>query len=699
MNRFFYPKSVVVIGVSASPNNMGRLIVQNLIDKGFGGQIHAVGVHGGIVFDIPIHQRIQQINSPLDMAVILTPAATVPGLVEECGRAGIRRVIIESGGFSELSPDRKDLENELLEAAKKYDIRFIGPNCIGVFNSENGLATPFFMAQNHFEKGNVSVVAQSGGVCLSYMQSLSFDAVYFNKAVSIGNKLNVDESDLLEYLAKEDQGTKIICMYLESIKNGRRFLDIARQSTKPIIVHKAGIGNAGAMTAASHTAALSADDKVVSAAFEQAGIIRVHTMVAMMDLVKILQLPPMKGKNLSIVSRSGGHAVIAADTAEHFGFDLPVLPPEELLKIQKYVRGGVINLRNPLDLGDLFDLSVYEAIVRDILGKKEIDGMVLVHGYQEEEKEASRRFLCLVRKLSDTYQKPVALCLMIDDLEAGYLRRNLDYPFFKNPEQGAWALSVSHKVFNHQQTLPKRHPVHEPISGYGQACSLIKQAAAEKRHLNQAEGFDILKSYHIPVPAYQRVRTLAEATAAADEIGYPVVLKADLSNVLHKTEAGGVWLNLGDPQAVSTAFLTMERSLSAMLAPGESFAALVMAQAPEGGQEVMFGMKQDSTFGPTLLFGMGGVWAELLEDVSLRVAPVERFDVEAMVREIRGYKLLAGARGKMPKDIDWLVDHLFKFSRLAEEVGGIKEIDFNPVMIYPEGGGGVGCEIYLGLTY
>ena len=257
MKKFFYPKSVVVIGVSESLDNMGRMIVQNLIRKGFAGRIHAVGPRGGTVFDLPIHTHVNSIKSPLDMAIILTPALTVPALVRECGSVGIRRVIIESGGFSEFTSDRKDLEEELLAAAKEYDIRFIGPNCIGVFNSENGLATPFILAQAPFGKGNVSIVAQSGGVCLSYMESLSFDAVYFNKVVSVGNKLNVDESDVLEYLVNEDDTTKIICMYLEGIKDGRRFLKIARNSTKPIIVHKAGIGNAGAVTAASHTAALS----------------------------------------------------------------------------------------------------------------------------------------------------------------------------------------------------------------------------------------------------------------------------------------------------------------------------------------------------------------------------------------------------------------------------------------------------------
>lgn len=685
MEKFFYPKSVAVIGVSESPNNMGRMIVHNLIEKGFTGRIHAVGPRGGTVFGRPIHRHVADIDTPSDMAVILTPALTVPDLVRECGRAGIRRIVIESGGFSEFSGERKDLEEELVAAAKEYDIRFIGPNCVGVFNSENGLATPFILAQAPFGAGNVSVVAQSGGVCLSYMESLSFDAVYFNKVVSVGNKLDVDESDILDYLVNQDDSTKIICMYLEGIKDGRRFINIARNSSKPIIVHKAGIGNAGAVAAASHTAALSSDDNVVSAAFEQAGIIRVHTMMAMMDLVKILQLPPMRGKNLSIVSRSGGHAVIAADTAEHFGFELPSLPSEELAKIQKYVRGGVINLRNPLDLGDLFDLSVYEAIVQDILSMEGIDGMVLVHGYQEPDKEASRRFLGVVRGLSDKYQKPVALCLVVDDLEAGYLRQNLDYPFFKSPEQGAWALSTSYRIYHHRKT---HQPITPPVTNTNieKAQSLLERAMAEKRHPSQAECFDMLKLYGLPVPPYQKVRTAADASEVADQIGFPVVVKADLSNILHKTEVGGVRLNLSSPEEVAIAFEEMERKLTGYLAPKEAFSALVMKQAADNGQEVMFGVKRDPTFGLTMLFGMGGVLAELLDDVSIRMAPLTRSDVVDMVRGIRGYKVLVGARGSEPKDIDALVNDILKLSRLAQDLSDIKEIDLNPVMIYPKGG-------------
>jgi len=684
MKGFFYPKSIVVIGVSEKPKNMGRVIVHNLILKGFSGQVHAVGPGGGTVLGRPIRKHVRDIEFPLDMAVILTPAAIVPGLVRECGEAGIRRIVIESAGFSELSSERKGLEAELLATAEAYGIRFIGPNCIGLFNTENGLATSFTLTTTPFNEGKVSIVAQSGGVAGTYMEFLAFDAVYFNKVMSVGNKLNVDESDLLDYLVNEDDGTEIICMYLEGIKDGRRLMEIARSSPKPIIVHKSGIGRAGAASAASHTAALSSDDKVVSAAFKQAGIIRVHTAAAMIDLVKILQLPPMTGRNLAIVSRAGGHAVIAADTAEHFGFELPPFPPEDLAKIRKHVRGGVINLRNPLDLGDLFDLSIYEEIARGVLSNENIHGMVLVHTYGEADRQGSRHFIGVVKKLSARYNKPVALCLMIDDQEAGYLKQNLGLPFFKSPEEGVWALSASYRAHSFRQQKRPYTPAVKSVDTLP-VRTILERAAAENRNPSQAECFDILRLYDIPVPEYRSARTAAEASAAAGHVGPPVVLKVDVPSILHKSDVGGVVLNLSNPEAVASAFEDMHTRLAPIMAPREQFAALVMKQAESDGQEVIIGVKQDQTFGPTLLFGMGGVLAELLEDVSLRVVPVDRSDLMGMVREIRGYKVLTGARGSAPKDIDSLVDALLKLSQLAQDFDQIREIDLNPVMNYTEG--------------
>lgn len=684
MKRFFYPQSIVVIGVSEKPSNMGRMIVQNLIENGFTGQVRSVGPNGGVVQGRPIRKSVKDISFPLDMAVILTPAAIVPGLMRECGEVGIRRIVIESAGFSEFSSDLRSLEEELLAVAEEFGIRFIGPNCLGVLNTENGLATPFNLETNVFKRGKISIVAQSGGVAKTYMDFLALEGAYINKLTSVGNMLNVDESDLLDYLVHEDEGTDIICMYLEDIRGGRRFIEIAKKSAKPIIVHKSGVGKVGAASAASHTAALAADDEVVSAAFKQAGIIRVRSTAEIVDFGKIFQLPPMKGRNLAIVSRSGGHGVIAADTAEHFGFEFPPFPPKDLEKIRQHVRAGVVNLRNPLDLGDLFDLTVYEEIVKMVLANEQFHGMILVHGYGEVEKERSRRFVRMVQELGERYQKPVVICLLVTDKESVYLKQNLRFPFFKSPERGVQALSISYQHHQFQQHRQEIEPDIETGDSVP-ARAIIEQVISESRRPSQAECFEVLKLYHIPVPEYRAIRTAREASEAAKEIGLPVVLKIDVLSMLHKSDVGGVILDLGTPEAAAAAFAQMQDRLADVLAPNESFAALVMKQAKMTGQEVIFGVKQDPTFGPALLFGMGGVLAELIEDVSLRVAPLDRNDILEMVQEVRGYKVLAGTRGSEPRDINSLVEILMKLFRLAQDIQEIKEIDLNPVMSYPDG--------------
>ena len=684
MKGFFYPKSVVVIGVSEKSTNMGRMIVKNMITKGFTGQVHAVGPTGGVILGRPIRKSVKEITFDMDLAVMLTPAHTIPELVRECGKCGIRRIVIESAGFTELSPDRKSLEEELLNIAREYRIRFIGPNCIGLVNTENGLSTPFVAVSTQFEAGKVSVISQSGGVALNYMDALAFEGVNFNKVTSIGNKLDVDETELLDYLVNQDDGTEVICIYLEGLKNGRKLIEIARASTKPIIVHKSGIGKAGAASAASHTGSMASDDKIVSTAFKQAGIIRVRSTGMMMDLVKIFELPPMKGSNLAIVSRSGGHGVIAADTAEHFEFNLPPFPQKEIELIKKHVRGGVVDLRNPLDLGDLFDLSIYEEIAQQILSNERIHGLVLVHGYSEAEREASRRFMGLVKELSETQQKPVALCLNIDDEETAYLRRNFDFPFYTSPEEGTLALNVSYRTYLY-------HEAHKSFTPYVKmvdtvpVSKILDRAKAENRNPSQAECFEILKCYDFPVPKYRSAKKEDEAAAAAEVIGFPVVLKVDVPSIVHKSDIGGVMMNLNNTDAVVDAFEQLQARLQSHLKTGEEFATIVMKQADLDGQEVIIGIKQDATFGPVVLFGLGGIFAELIEDVSLRVLPVDRTDVVEMIHEIRGYEALAGMRGSAPKDIDSLADQLLNLSQVAQDFHQVKEVDLNPLISYESG--------------
>ena len=343
MEQFFYPKSVAVIGVSNTPDNLGRNIVNNLMEFQFSGEIYSVGPKGGVLFGQKIYPEISQVPGEIDLAVILTPAPTVPNILDQCGRKGIRLAIIESGGFREFSRERTQLEGEILEVARKYGLRFIGPNGIGNINMENGLCLPFMHLNREMRLGHISILAQSGGVGLSYLGFLASENIGVNKFVSMGNKLNVDENDLLEYLI-QDAGTEVICLYLEGLSDGRRLMELISASPKPVLIHKSNTGPSSARIAFSHTAAMLSDNKVVDAAFQQAGAIRVQDFEEVINYLKIMTLPRLRGNRLAVISRSGGHAVVAADACSKYGFDLPAFPRSFLAEFEKHFRASVITL-------------------------------------------------------------------------------------------------------------------------------------------------------------------------------------------------------------------------------------------------------------------------------------------------------------------------------------------------------------------
>jgi acyl-CoA synthetase (NDP forming) len=380
MRGFFYPRSMVVIGVSDAPDNLARGIVLNLHRFGFAGPVHLVGSRAGALGRRPIHATLEEVEGELDLAVILTPARSVPGILDACGRRGIRRVVIETGGFAELGAEGLALSAELVAIAARHGIRFIGPNGVGAMNFLNGCVLPFAPIEPGLRRGGVSIIAQSGGVGLCYVRLAGNEQVGVAKAVSVGNKLNVDENDLLEHLLGDPE-TRAVVLYLESLTDGRRFMEIARGADKPIFVHKANLGCLSHTIAASHTAALAGDDVVVDAALRQVGVVRFTSEATLLCHLRLLPLPRLRGNRLAILSRSGGHAVIAADACEREGFALTDFPASFIDEVQGHYRAKVIRLGNPLDLGDLFDFDVYGQIARQTLALPDVDGLVFIHTY------------------------------------------------------------------------------------------------------------------------------------------------------------------------------------------------------------------------------------------------------------------------------------------------------------------------------
>ncbi len=685
MRDFFYPKSIAVVGVSERPGNLARAIVNNLHEFSFDGIIYLVGPRGGIQFGRRIYKSISDIPDSVDLAVILTPAGTVPSILDECGAKGIRRAVIQSAGFGEYSEKGKTLEQEIKEIAKRHSIRFIGPNGIGVMNLKNGLVVPFTPFQDIFKRGGISLISQSGGVGISYMNLLASENLAVSKFVSIGNKTDVDENDLLEYLL-EDEDTSIICMYLESISDGRRLMNTARKAKKPILLHKSGIGDLSRDIAASHTAALASDDEVVDAALRQVGIARFCDSETLLDYLKVLPLPRLAGNNLAVVSRSGGHAVMAADACDLAGFSLAPFPASFVADIEKHFRASVIKLTNPLDLGDLFDLDVYIQIVRETLAQPEVDGLVFLHTYvSQTEGDASRKLFETLTDLPAECGKPVVTCVATDTHELSYLKQNYDLPLFTDPLQAVTALSLA-RDFRHDvevgfPSLPPGLDVDKE-----RVRTVLNLCRDENRNPLLLESLDILDAYGIPVISSRLVESEEEAVSAAEEFGYPVTLKIVSEQISHKSDIGGVQLNLRSAEVVRNAYAEMMEKIREHAPEAKVRSALVQPMAKPG-SELILGGKQDKQFGPVVLVGMGGIFVEIFSEVSRRIAPISRAEAHKMIMDLKAAPVLMGARGSKPRDIDTVVEGILRLSQLLSDYPEISEIDINPFRVFSKGCG------------
>ena len=678
---------MVVIGVSERSDNLARAIVENLFEFQFNGEIFLVGKKGGILFGRRICTSMEDLRQGIDVAVILTPATTVPEILESCGQKGIRWAIIETGGFREYSEEGAQLEDEILEIARRWGIRIVGPNGIGIMNVHNGFVVPFVKLRGGpIGKGKISILAQSGGVLLTYANLLTSANVGLSKIVSIGNKMDLNEIDYLHYLIQDPQ-TEIIGLYLESLERGRELMDIARSTSKPIILHKANTGEGSRHIAKLHTAALANDDRVVEAALRQVDIIRTKDFRSFVNAVKILSLPPIKGKNLVIISRSGGIGVVAADSAERHGFRL--LPPDKNLqeRFHSFFRAKVIQPTNPLDLGDLFNFDLYTNILEQVLKFPMVDGILFMHGATGEEKEPSRRFIQAVKDLSIQYQKPVALQYNTDEQELAYIKKALDYPIFTEPEDALTALAISRDHYRKLNILKEKPPFF-PVNR-SQAEYLLQRARREQRDLLLPEAFEVLQAYGIPVADYQVVQGKGDLQKAMEELGKPVALKVVSPEISHKSDVGGVMLNLNDFSQAEKAYEKMNS-----LNEGKVAGVLVQKMVLEG-KEVILGAKRDPSFGPVVLFGLGGIYVEILKETSLRVAPINRSESEEMISETKGSDIFKGLRGEQPLDTEALVESLLRLSQLVTDFPEIEGVDINPVKVLEKGAIAVDARILL----
>jgi len=688
MEKLFYPQSIAIIGLSSKTNNIPRLILENLLRWGYRGRIFGVNPKSDElnVSGIKMYKEIEDLPEVPDLAACLIPARFVPESVDKCGKFGIRHMAILSGGFSEFGEGGQKLSEVLLNTARKHNIRFVGPNALATANTANGLCLPFIPTYPP-ARGGMSMITQSGGVGLMLWNLLADENVGMAKFVSIGNKLDLDETNFLEYLI-EDHDTSIICMYLESMSNGHRLVEIAKKSQKPIVVYKSNTTSAGARAALSHTASLGSDEAVIDAAFEEAGIIRIYNYGDLVAVAKAFELPPMRGNRIMVMSPAGGFAVIGADLCEKAGFEF-AHPGEDFYKsLSKFSNAGVIRFSNPLDMGDIYDSRMVAHAVYELMHNDSIDGAIYI-GQRPKMPEGQSVFrdMFLADLSKETYGsilssgKPLGVCLYG---LSGYLhtvKEQTNFPIFNNPEEMVRALSFQRNWHARKQTgtdaLPKTSSIDKE--------RLRKWIGAHGKVIGE-ESLEFLNQCGIPVSASVIAKDEKEAVRAAKQIGFPVVMKVVSPDALHKTDAGGVILGVKDEDEVKKYFARIRENLEAYKR-GARFEGVRIQKMAREGYDMFIGGKFDQSFGPVVIFGFGGIYVEVFKDIRICLCPSNTFSVGKKVRSLQSYAILKGSRGMKPADIDGYVDTIVKVSHILAEFTEIKELDINPLRLYKDGAG------------
>ncbi len=688
MEKIFCPQSIAIIGLSAKTNNIPKLVLENLLRWGYRGRIFGVNPKSDAlnVSGIKIYKEIEDLPEVPDLAVCLIPARLVPESVERCGKFGITRMAVLSGGFSEFGEEGKKLSDLLLSTARKHNIRFVGPNALATANTANGLCLPFIPIHPPM-RGGMSIITQSGGVGIMLWNLLADENVGMAKFVSIGNKLDLDETDFLEYLG-QDPETTIVCMYLESMSSGSRLIQVAKKVRKPIVVYKSNTTSAGGRAALSHTASLSSDEDIIDAAFEEAGIIRIHNYGDLVAVAKIFELPPMRGNRVMVMSPAGGFAVIGADLCEKAGFEFADPGQEFYESLNKFTNAGVIRFSNPLDMGDIYDPHMAAHVIYEVMHNDNVDGALYV-GQKPKMPEGENVFrdMFLTDLSKETYGailssgKPLGVCLYG---LAGYLHRvkeHSNYPIFNNPEEMVRALSFQKNWHG------RRRIGQEALSGnsYFNREDLQKWIDSHGEVIGE-DSLQLLSMSGVPAAVSGVARNEKEAVALAKETGYPVVMKVVSPDALHKTDAGGVVLGIRDDDEARRCFSQIRRNLEEYK-KGARFEGVRVQKMAGEGYDMFIGGKFDRSFGPAIVFGFGGIYVEVFKDVLTCLCPADARLVRKKIESLKSYAILRGARGMKAADIDGYVDAIVRASWILAEFPEIKEMDINPLRLLKDGSG------------
>lgn len=705
LDKVFNPRSVAVIGASEVPGKAAERRTRSLIEGGYQGDIHLINPKRSELFGRKAYPSITEVGKEVDLVmIVVAPRFLVPAVADSV-KMGAKGIIIITAGLGESSEEGKRIEAQILEEASKTGAYVIGPNCSGMFSASAGMN---LLGVPRLQGGAISVLAQSGNVIDSLTHYAKARKAGFSKIISLGNAIGVSFPEYIAYL-KDDPNTKAIMIYLEGIKDGNRLIRVARETAreKPVIALKVGRSKAGARAAASHTGSLAGDELIVDAAFRQAGIMRVANVDEMFDMAHAFSTCPLPGGNrVAILSEGGGDNSIAADNAETQGMEVPVLSAATQEKMTPFLLAGM-PASNPVDYGGTAEENPHmiTKCVKVCLEDDQVDGVyitgffggfkdIIASHVAELEEQTSRDLVDLVRATG----KPVFVhtsfarepIQSLDILKAGGV------PVFESSERTARCLGALMKFSLNRKKFETMGLLEAGGKERPAVKSLFKKARDDQRtSLLETESRELLENYGMVLPEADLARSREEAAEAAARMGFPVAMKVVSPDILHKSDAGGVKLDIPDKKAAAAAFQEILENARRVTAGDRVMGIMVSPMAPRG-QECIAGMIRDKQFGPVIMFGLGGIFVEVLKDVSLRVAPLSEHDRDEMIREIKGYRILTGVRGESPKDIGALKDILARLNEIALENPEIREIDLNPVIVHEKGASVVDSRVILG---
>ena len=679
------PKSVAIIGASATPGKIGHTVVKSLQESKYEGGIYPINPSAEEILGYKCYSSILDVKEPVDSAIIVVPAKFVSQVVDECGKKGVKGLSVITSGFSEVG--LVDLEKELVSKAHSYGMRLIGPNIVGILSNSdnfNGSFAPFLPF-----KGTASLVSQSGALLIAIDAATFLKGIGFDKLISIGNMADVDFADLIEWLG-QDKNTSCISMYVEGFKDGRRIIEVGKKAVKPIVALKAGVSAHGAAAAASHTGSLAGASKIYKSAFSQAGIIQADDLDNLLDRTLVLSMqPPLKGENILIITNGGGVGVLGTDAAEKYGIPLKFAPEDVQQDLKKYMP-DFGSAKNPVDLTGMAGNEWYHDSVKSSYAHPWVHGLVVL--YCETAMTDPMGIAQAIKAAiieTGIKDKPVTVSYVGGERSAKAMRWLVEngIPAYAAPDVAVNAMAALREYELIRQSANEK-PFIMDGADKNDALAVINNARADGRNaLTEIEAKQVFSAYGLPVTKSKLAKTEDEAVAFAKEIGYPIVLKIVSPDILHKSDAGGVIVDIRDEKGIREGFQAIMKNAKAYKADAKIHGIVIQEMAPWG-TEVILGSVDDPTFGPTVMFGLGGIFVEVLKDVTFRVAPFSKNQAMSMLGEIKAAPILEGIRGEKPRDREMLADTICRYANMIVDLKDeIAESDANPVLVYEEGQG------------